>query len=129
MSNDDNYKDFDNFSDMVTNYFKNDYRERGKVKWQGFFLSDHNVALDNERIESLKVTRKLDKKPLNECKDILLDSSMNYRSVLVQLNNIDIDHRLGNNIIGIVGGFTDNSVLINDLNINFEDIRTVIYVS
>ncbi len=29
------------FSKIINNYFQNDYRERDKVKWNGYFLSDH----------------------------------------------------------------------------------------
>jgi hypothetical protein len=36
------------FSKMINNYFENDYRERGKVKWNGYFLSDHTSALKRE---------------------------------------------------------------------------------
>lgn len=36
MKNDKIYND--NFAE---NFFKNYYKDRGMLKWQGFFLSDH----------------------------------------------------------------------------------------
>lgn len=50
------------FSEKVTNYFKNDYIERGIIKWRGYFLSDHTSALKdwkNVEIELDSVTTEL----------------------------------------------------------------------
>ena len=38
-----NKKHFD--MDVVNNFFEHDYHDRGMVKWQGFYLSDHTAAL------------------------------------------------------------------------------------
>lgn len=38
-----NKKNFD--MDVVNNFFEHDYHDRGMVKWQGFYLSDHTAAL------------------------------------------------------------------------------------
>ncbi len=45
------------FSSLVANYFKNDYRERGLIKWRGFFLSDHTSALKKWQAESSYVEK------------------------------------------------------------------------
>lgn len=48
----------DDFSRLVTNFFKNDYRERGKVKWNGYFLSDHTSSLKQEKQQRHHVNEK-----------------------------------------------------------------------
>jgi hypothetical protein len=48
----------DDLSRLVTNFFKNDYRERGKVKWNGYFLSDHTSSLKQEKQQRHHVTKK-----------------------------------------------------------------------
>ncbi|MCI1923190.1 MAG: hypothetical protein LKJ64_03860 [Lentilactobacillus buchneri] len=35
--------------DIVNNFFKHDYHDRGMAKWQGFFLSDHTAALKKQK--------------------------------------------------------------------------------
>ncbi|MDI6523854.1 hypothetical protein [Leuconostoc suionicum] len=35
----------EDFSTLINRYFQNDYRERGKIKWNGYFLSDHTSSL------------------------------------------------------------------------------------
>ena len=34
---------------VVQNFFDNVYIDRGMIKWQGFFLSDHTVAIKRKR--------------------------------------------------------------------------------
>lgn len=33
---------------VVNHFFEKDYQDRGKQKWQGFFLSDHQVELTKQ---------------------------------------------------------------------------------
>lgn len=59
------------FSKMINNYFQNDYRERGKVKWNGYFLSDHTSALKREARNKNVVPVKLPMLSLTACQNIL----------------------------------------------------------
>ncbi|ORI44993.1 hypothetical protein BMR95_08220, partial [Leuconostoc mesenteroides subsp. cremoris] len=59
------------FSKMINNYFQNDYRERGKVKWNGYFLSDHTSALKREAQTKNAVPVKLPMMSLTACQNIL----------------------------------------------------------
>ncbi len=73
--------DNNDFSQTVTSYFKNDYRERGKIKWNGYFLSDHTSSLKHDSNERHTVTTKLEQMPLNEMKDQLQFALVNYRQL------------------------------------------------
>lgn len=35
--------------DVANDFFKNYYKDRGKIKWSGFFLSEHTAALKKNR--------------------------------------------------------------------------------
>lgn len=35
--------------DVANNFFKHYYQDRGKIKWSGFFLSEHTAALKNKK--------------------------------------------------------------------------------
>ncbi|MCT4380670.1 hypothetical protein, partial [Leuconostoc pseudomesenteroides] len=74
------------FSKMINNYFQNDYRERGKVKWNGYFLSDHTSALKREAQTKNAVPVKLPMMSLTACQNILRHASANYEFVTVQQN-------------------------------------------
>ncbi|KRM25828.1 hypothetical protein FD32_GL000660 [Limosilactobacillus panis DSM 6035] len=34
---------------VANNFFKYDYHDRGKIKWDGFFLSEYTAALKKHR--------------------------------------------------------------------------------
>ena len=51
--------DNDDFTTIINRYFQNDYRERGKIKWNGYFLSDHTSSLTKEGIQRNAITKKL----------------------------------------------------------------------
>ncbi|MBD9365706.1 hypothetical protein IAP91_09810 [Leuconostoc mesenteroides] len=112
----------ENFSTIINRYFKNDYHERGKIKWNGFFLSDHTSSLVKENVQRNQKPQKLPKIPLNEAQSILQYSCVNYHIVTVQQNIETTDGHL----IPNVTGFTALGVYINQQFIAFEDIRTVI---
>ena len=116
----------ENCSTIINRYFKNDYRERGKIKWNGFFLSDHTSSLVKEDVQRNQKTQKLPRIPLNEAQHILQHSCVNYHIVTVQQNIETYDGRLIPNVTGLVNGFTELGVYVNQQFIAFEDIRTVI---
>lgn len=115
----------EDFSQLVTNYFKNDYRERGKIKWNGYFLSDHTSSLKSEAIERQTQTQRLAAMPLEEIKNTLMHATNSYHSVIVQQNVQDTTGQMSKNISGIVAGFSDRGVVIDQQHILFEDIRAV----
>ncbi|WP_430751214.1 hypothetical protein [Lactiplantibacillus plantarum] len=44
-----NEKEFD--LGIVKRFFEHDYHDRGLMKWQGFYLSDHTAALNQQKIQ------------------------------------------------------------------------------
>ncbi|MCI2151615.1 MAG: hypothetical protein LKK49_04655 [Leuconostoc mesenteroides] len=118
--------DKENFSTIINRYFQNDYRERGKIKWNGYFLSDHTSTLVKEDVQRNQKTKKLPRIPLNEAQSILQHSCVNYHIVTVQQNIETTDGCLIPNVTGLVNGFTALGVYINQQFIAYEDIRTVI---
>lgn len=90
-------------------------------------MSDHNTALNKDRLESLKYTKKIPEKPLNDCIDILMESKNNYKIVLVQKNAriIQNQNHLEDNVVGFVDGFVENCVYVSGESIKFENIRMV----
>lgn len=115
----------EDFKKIINNFFKYDYRERGKVKWNGFFLSDHTKSLHKNEDELNYNERKLTKMNLSEMKMVLMDAYLNYESVIVQLNIENIDHQLMHNIQGLVHGFSEDGVYIDQQHILLTDMRAV----
>lgn len=115
----------DDFQQLVTNYFKNDYRERGKIKWNGYFLSDHTSSLTVDAIGRHSQTLRLEVMPLDEIKETLMHASHAYHQVIVQQDVQDQTGHMQKNITGIIAGFSDRGVVIDNHHILFENMRAV----
>lgn len=122
------HKDFDDFSKMINNYFKNDYRERGKIKWNGFFLSDHTSALKKFDVGNYYVEKKMANMPTSKIKEIAKDAYINYHNVIIQLDITNFEHAVDENIGGGVEGFDDRYLYIEGKGYEFESIRGIIKV-
>ena len=73
---------------IVKQFFKYDYRDRGMLKWQGFYLSDHTAALKKtsntaKAHEHVKVHAQ---QSLADISEILAKSFAEQRLVQLQLN-------------------------------------------
>ncbi|MGX7041198.1 hypothetical protein ACWN9M_05395 [Leuconostoc lactis] len=119
----------DDFSKLVTSYFKNDYRERGKVKWNGYFLSDHTSSLKSEARERHQQTKRLPRMTVEDIRQTLMRALLEYHEVVVQQDMQDETGKLFKNIVGGVDGFSDRGVVIDKEHILFENIRAVKEVS
>ena len=42
---------------VVDQFFEHDYQDRGMTKWQGFYLSDHTVAIKKQRYKNKHVAK------------------------------------------------------------------------
>ncbi|WP_273713765.1 hypothetical protein [Leuconostoc mesenteroides] len=118
-------RDFDSFSAMVNNYFQNDYRERGKVKWQGFFLSDHTAALKRENRKHEQVTQRLPRMSLDKIMHVLIRANANYLYVTVQQDIQDAQGNLLMNSTGMISSINDLGFFIDNDYYEYETIRAV----
>ncbi|MCT8388345.1 hypothetical protein [Leuconostoc lactis] len=119
----------DDFGKLVTSYFKNDYRERGKVKWNGYFLSDHTSSLKVDASERHQQTERLTRMTVEDIKRTLMHALLEYHEVVIQQDVQDETGKLFKNIVGSIDGFSDRGVVIDKEHLFFEDIRGVKEVS
>ena len=108
------------------NYFFNHvYKDRGILKWQGMFLSEHTTEL--KRVEQLD--QEVLRLPQQSQQEIAyyLERSMKHNKVLsVQLNSLDVFGRTIPDITGVFRGFIDlETLLINEHPVALEEIRHI----
>ena len=96
------------------------------MKWNGFFLSDHTATLKKDDQIRHTNTEKLPAISLDVAQNKLRQAFVNYDSVTVQQNIINTKRQFVPNVTGLVNGFSDLGVYINQALIPFETIRTVI---
>lgn len=95
-------------SATVQSFFDNYYHDRGKMKWQGFYLSDHTAAL-NQQMKKIQHTNKLRQEQTNaEITKFLMQSFTYNQIVKVQLNICDTNNEVEADLTGEVSGYDDD---------------------
>lgn len=90
-------------------FFKNDYHDRGMLKWQGFFLSDHTSAIKKGATQDIPVLRPEMNK--SEIGSVLNDSWENCTKVSIQLNQVN-GNAVPIEINGYVKGYQEDKICI-----------------
>ncbi|PWG00329.1 hypothetical protein [Levilactobacillus bambusae] len=86
----------------VQHFFDVDYHDRGLMKWQGYFLSDHTSAIKEAQSDNQWKTQPLPRQSQPEIKRRLVQAVHKQRPVLVQQLSIDGQTNAHNFATGIV---------------------------
>lgn len=96
---------------IAQRFFTYDYHDRGMMKWQGFFLSDHASALRREARQQPE----LERPQLTEAEigRRLTIAWQNKYPVHVQLNVLDGNHVV-QGVDGVVAGYDETMLVLKD---------------
>lgn len=121
------------FSDQeAENFFNHDYIDRGMIKWQGFYLSDHTSALNAEHEIKNKILQRevLPQMAVKEITDVINKAIVKNKTVKIQSNKCDSNGVFEDPIIGKINGFVDGEIHINSDNlIKFNEIRNIVVLN
>ena len=84
-------QDFD--LDTVKHFFEHDYHDRGMMKWQGFYLSDHTAALNQQKQQLNEVYVPRPQQSLATITEVLADAYQSQQTVTIQLKTADHNKR------------------------------------
>ncbi|WP_414950041.1 hypothetical protein [Levilactobacillus brevis] len=108
-------------------FFRNDYYDRGMLKWQGFFLSNHTSAI--KKVAAQAIPELLPEMNQSEIRRILNDSWECCAKVSIQLNQVN-GNAVPIEVHGYVKGYQEDRICIsvkeNMRLISIESIRNVI---
>ena len=110
----------------VKHFFEHDYHDRGMMKWQGFYLSDHTAALNqqNQQLNAVYVPRP--QQSLATITEVLADAYQRQQPVTIQLKTVDQNNRHLPDITTLIYGYNANDIVIDaDRFIPLPDIRNV----
>ena len=120
-----NYPDYD--PNLVSEFFRT-YHDRGMMKWQGFYLSDHTKKLEQELQEDTinnlrKRTPEMTTEEIAENIEMAITKS---KTVSVQINETDTDRSVPPEIIGKINGQHEQAIIIGQSTIiPLEQIRSL----
>lgn len=121
-----NNQDFD--LDTVKHFFEHDYHDRGMMKWQGFYLSDHTAALNqqNQQLNAVYVPRP--QQSLAELTQVLADAYQSQQLVTIQLKMVDQNNHHLPDITTLIHGYNANDIVVDsDCFVPLQEIRNVAY--
>lgn len=97
-------------------FFKNDYQDRGMVKWQGYFLSDHTEDVGKYSKNRMNNRMRQDHEEMSEeaISQYLMKAFDQHFPVTIQLRNHNTEGIVSPLYHGKVLGFQDNSVVLSD---------------
>lgn len=112
--------------DTVKYFFEHDYHDRGMMKWQGFYLSDHTAALNqqNQQLNAVCVPRP--QQSLATITQLLADAYQRQQPVTIQLKTVDQNNRHLPDLTTLIHGYNANDIVIDaDRFIPLQEIRHV----
>ncbi|GAY72705.1 DNA-directed RNA polymerase beta subunit [Lentilactobacillus kosonis] len=118
------YPDYD--PDLVSEFFSA-YHDRGMMKWQGFYLSDHTKQLEQE-YQQETITNLRQRTAEMTPEEIATNIDQAYtknKLVSVQLNETDTDRAVPPEIIGKINGQENQTIVIGQSHVKLEQIRSL----
>ena len=111
--------------EMAERFFKNDYRDRGMMKWQGFYLSDQieNVEKVKRELEQEMQQEQMPNMSEGEISEVLFNAYRNHKSVEYQLKGMTVDGLYPQIVSGAVKGYAEEDVYIGNTSIPMEQIN------
>lgn len=116
---------------VVQNFFDNYYQDRGVVKWQGFFLSDHTAALKQQAKDEATTIEPASPQTPDKIQSIVYDCWQGHHSIRIQFVDVDTN----GNVIELEGTvrnadedeFLFESLRNPQMKISYDEIRHAWY--
>lgn len=105
---------------LAHQFFKYCYHDRGMIKWQGFFLSDHQAAIRHQN--QLQHFPKLPRQTAQDISTQLMSAWQFQFLVIVQLNQVNKNQQW-NTFQGKVKGILGPELLLNIDNRQLKHIK------
>ncbi|MGX6979626.1 hypothetical protein ACWN8V_10280 [Vagococcus elongatus] len=101
------------------------YQDRKKMKWMGFYLSDHTAQIDKDRIEQQPVSIKKERLSESEINKILAQAKIKGLTVSIQKEEINLENSYLSDIEGKISGSDESNIFINDQKVGYDQIKHV----
>ena len=104
------------------------YEDRKKLKWNGFFLSEHTATVAREKKQRDNVISPKEKLTEEEIGSVLSEALVKGKQVAVQLDKVVDDSYLPD-ITGPVSGYDEVGIYVGSERVKFDEIRNVEFVT
>lgn len=106
-------------------YLNEEYHDRGKKKWAGFYLSEHSSEQEKQRETWNKINEPKEKLNLLEIGKILEQARLKNKVVAIQKEAVDSEGDYYDDIVGLIMGADELGIFIGDQKVDYDEIRHV----
>lgn len=112
------------FDPKVVERFLTDYQDRGMVKWQGFYLSDHTQRIERDSEVERKRAERIKRPAMEKDKvlEFIQEAFQKRLRVAIQMNWSDHNQHIPDLIVGLIEGQYQGKIVIDGKLIVIEDI-------
>ncbi|GKQ42969.1 hypothetical protein RD055328_08920 [Companilactobacillus sp. RD055328] len=112
--------------ELVAKFF-NEYQDRGTVKWQGFYLSDHTAAVKKEENSINENTKRTHAEEMSSFKiqEVINMAIKKEKQVIVDLRFLNNNLEVTKPIVGRIEGYYQTKLLIGNKYVDINDIYSI----
>ena len=104
------------------------YEDRGMMKYNGFYLSEHTASIEKDRNNRYAVIAGKDEMAESDMYQLIEYALFKYQQVSIQLNMKDIEGDFLPDIFGFIEGYDETGLYINETKVPFDLIRHVMLI-
>lgn len=114
-------------SNLVNQFLKYDYHDRGMMKWQGFYLSDHTSVLDkNNRVQDRKRNEKhIEAMTAEMIANTINDAIVKCYPVQIDKAERSIEGIVSSKVEGLISGWFGSQIIVANEAILIEEIYAI----
>lgn len=101
------------------------YYDRKKLKWNGFYLSEHTSQLAQEKQVQALIWPQKPLMTLAEISEVIAYAQQKNRAILLQKEELDQEGHYLPDVTGMIKGFDELGIFIANEKIHYDEIRHV----
>ncbi|SEO03063.1 hypothetical protein SAMN04488134_103166 [Amphibacillus marinus] len=104
-------------------YVNDDYHDRGKKKWHGFYLSEHSWEREQQLRSESRENNQKEQMTLEQIGQILNNATIKHNKVTIQLEAVNEEGNYYDDISGFINGADERGIYIDQHRIDYDEIR------
>ncbi|MFU2239307.1 hypothetical protein [Enterococcus faecium] len=102
-----------------------DYNDRGRLKWAGFYLSDHTEEIDADNEQRTSQNLAKEQMTTEEIAEVLNAAVIKNRSVSIQKEERNAEGYYPDDVVGKIIGYDELGVFVEEEKVHYDEIRNV----
>ncbi|EHK9937634.1 TPA: hypothetical protein I0I20_RS13360 [Enterococcus faecium] len=102
-----------------------DYNDRGRLKWAGFYLSDHTEEIDADSEQRANYNLAKEQMATEEIAEVLNAAVKKNRSVCIQKEERNAEGYYPDDIIGKILGSDELGIYVGKNKVHYDEVRHV----